>query len=66
MQLPFVATEHAMAVSVIAAGVPDRSVTVIVADCCEYTSSSVAVHPSGTHAIVDGVSVRLAFSEFTA
>lgn len=66
VQLLFVATGHAIAVSVIAPGVPDRSVTVIVADCCEYTSSSVAVHPSGTHAIVDGVSIRLAFNELTA
>jgi len=47
-------------------GVPDRSVTFTLPDCCEYTSSRVAVHPSGTHASTDAPSLALAFGVFTA
>jgi len=67
VQLPFVAGEQLSAVFAIDPGVPNRNVTVITPDCCEYTSSSVAVHPSGTHAITaPSASVGLAFGEFTA
>jgi hypothetical protein len=66
VQLPLVATEHVKAVFSIAVGVPARSVTVMVADCCEYTVNCVAVHPAGIHASTGAVSVALAFGEFTA
>jgi hypothetical protein len=66
VQLEFVATEQARAVLAIAPGVPERSVTVIVADCCEYTLNCVAVHPAGTHASTDADSFALALGEFTA
>jgi hypothetical protein len=59
--------EQLNAVSCSAPANPARNVTVIVADCCEYTSNSEAVHPCGTHASTDpAVSVMLAFGEFTA
>ncbi len=66
VQLEFVLTEQLSAVFAIDPGVPTRSVTVIVADCCEYTLSCVAVHPSGTHASTLAPSDALAFGEFTA
>jgi hypothetical protein len=66
VQLEFVLTWHASSVLVIAPGVPDRSVTVMVADCCEYTVNCVAVHPAGTHASTEAVSDALALGEFTA
>jgi hypothetical protein len=67
LQLPFVAGEQLNAESCNAPANPERNVTVIAPDCCEYTSSSVAVHPSGTHASTDpDVSAILAFGEFTA
>jgi hypothetical protein len=64
-------TEHTSVEGTIAVGVPVRSVTVIVFDCCEYTLNCVAVHPSGTHAstpVVEVVPVSFvfAFDEFTA
>jgi hypothetical protein len=66
VQLEFVLTEQLSAVFAIELGVPTRSVTVIVADCCEYTLNCVAVHPCGTQASTAAVSVSLAFGEFTA
>jgi hypothetical protein len=66
VQLSLVATEHDSAVLAIDPGIPDRSVTVIAADCCEYTLNCVAVHPAGTHASTEAVSVALALGEFTA
>lgn len=67
MQLPFVAGEQVSVVSAIAPAAPARSVTLIAPVCCEYTSSRVAVHPSGTHASTEPVvSEALAFGEFTA
>jgi hypothetical protein len=65
-QLPFVAGEQTSAVSVNDPAAPDRNVTLIDPDCCEYTSSFVAVHPVGTHVSTDAVSVKLAFGVFTA
>jgi hypothetical protein len=66
VQLPFVAGKQLSAVFCIAPGVPSRNVTVIAPDCCEYTFSSVAVHPSGTHASTDPLaSVALASGVFT-
>jgi hypothetical protein len=66
VQLELVLTEQLSAVPAIDPGVPMRSVTVIVADCCEYTLSCVAVHPNGTQASTDADSDALAFGEFTA
>ena len=67
VQLPFVAGEQLSIVFCIASGVPARKVTVIAPVCCEYTSSSVATHPCGTHANTDPpASVALALGEFTA
>ena len=67
LQLPFVAGEQLNAVSCSDPAAPARNVTVIAPDCCEYTSSSVAVHPCGTHASTDpDVSAMFAFGEFTA
>jgi len=65
VHFPFVAREQLSDELCIAPIVPTRNVTVIVPDCCEYTSSSVAVHPSGTHASTEVVSVRLPVGEFT-
>jgi hypothetical protein len=66
VQLKFVATEHDNDVVPIELGVPERNVTVIVADCCEYTLRLVAVHPCGTHAITDVASASDEFVVFTA
>ena len=41
-----------------AIGVPTRSVTVMVFDCCEYTLSCEAVQPFGTHASTPVVEPR--------
>jgi len=65
-QLPFVAGEQLSVVFAIAPGVPARNVTVIAPDCCEYTSSSVAMHACGTHASTEPlVSVALDSGELT-
>ena len=56
-----VETEQESADAVIDPGIPVRSVTVMVPDCCEYTDSVVAVHPAGTQVSTAGVSVSAPF-----
>jgi hypothetical protein len=70
VQLELVLTLHASVEFDIDPGVPTRSVTVIVADCCEYTLSFDAVQPAGTHASTPVVmavlfSAVLALARFT-
>jgi hypothetical protein len=48
-----------------ATGIPVRSVTVIVAACCEYTTSFVAEQPVGTHVSTLAVSFALWLVLFT-
>jgi hypothetical protein len=59
------ATTQLNAVSAMLPAGPERSVTVTVFDCCEYTASFVATHPSGTHVSAGAVSVVLPFGLFT-
>lgn len=59
-------TEHVKDEFVMLPGVPIRIVTVIVAACCEYTDSEVAVHPFGTHASTAVVSDAPWFGLFKA
>jgi len=65
-QLPEVEGVQLKAVSAIELGVPVRSVTFTLPDCCEYTSNRVAVQPNGTHASTDALSLMLPFGVFTA
>jgi hypothetical protein len=65
VQLPPDETAQLSPVFAILPGVPARSVTVTVFDCCENASSSVAVHPAGTHDSTEAVSVALEFGLFT-
>lgn len=60
-QLLFVEAEQLRAVPAMLPGVPALKVTVMTADCCEYTWSFVAVQVWGTQASTDAVSVALAF-----
>ena len=59
------ATEQTIVVSAICPGVPCRSITVIVFDCCENTLRFVAVHPAGIHVSTGPVSDALTFELFT-
>jgi len=65
VQVPPDETAQLSPVLAILPGAPARSVTVTVFDCCENTSSSVAVHPAGTHDSTDAVSDALAFGLLT-
>jgi hypothetical protein len=65
VQLEFEAAEQAREVLVILPGAPCRSVTVMVADCWEYTVSDVAVQPEGTQVNTDAFSLELAAVLFT-
>jgi hypothetical protein len=60
-----VATVQAIVVFAILPGVPCRSVTVTVLDCCENTLNCVTVQPFGTHVNTNPVSVALSFPLFT-
>lgn len=59
------AAEQTIPVSAKCPGVPCRSITVIVFDCCENTLSFVAVHPAGIHVSTGPVSVAPTLALFT-